>query len=322
MDAPLEISQGQGQEIYHPENYSSGKYFGPTTLRNALRLSLNTVTVRLAQDVGMPLIGEYAKRFGVYDEVPNYLSYALGAGETTVLRMATAYSMLDNAGKRIKPTLIDRVQDRYGRTIYKHDARECRGCDAQSFSPNTPEPSLVDHQEQVLDPMTAYQVTSLMEGVVLGGTAAPAFSGFGKPIAGKTGTTNDWKDAWFIGFSPDMTCAVYMGYDKPRTLGRESTGGHLAAPIARSFFNVALADKPAIPFKVPAGIKLIRVDSQTGMRAGPGSGKTILEAFKPGTAPPDNYSVIGVADADGRGGATISPDMDRTIIRPGTGGLY
>jgi penicillin-binding protein 1A len=236
--------------------------------------------------------------------------------------MATAYSMLDSAGKRIKPTLIDRVQDRYGHTIYKHDARECRGCDAQAFNPNTPEPSLVDHQEQVLDPMTAYQITSLMEGVVTGGTAAPAFSGFGKPIAGKTGTTNDWKDAWFIGFSPDMTCAVYMGYDKPRTLGREGTGGHLAAPIARSFFNVALADKPAIPFKVPAGIKLIRVDSQTGMRAGPGSGKTILEAFKPGTAPPDNYSVIGVADADGRGGATISPDMDRTIIRPGTGGLY
>jgi len=323
LDAPLEIAHGQGQQVYRPDNYESGHYLGPTTLRNALKHSLNTVTVRLAQDIGMPLIGEYAKRFGVYDEVPNFLSYAIGAGETTVLRMATAYSMLDNAGKRIKPTLIDRVQDRYGHTIYKHDVRECRGCDAQAYSPTTPEPTLIDRQEQVLDPMTAYQITSMMEGVVTGGTAAPAFAGFNKPLAGKTGTTNDWKDAWFIGFSPDLTCAVYIGYDKPRTLGRESTGGHLAAPIARSFFNVALADKPAIPFKVPAGIKLIRVDSQTGMRAGPGStGKTILEAFKPGTAPPDNYSVIGVADADGRGGATISPDMDRTILRPGTGGLY
>jgi len=323
LDAPLEIAQGQGQQVYRPDNYESGHYLGPTTLRNALKHSLNTVTVRLAQDIGMPLIGEYAKRFGVYDEVPNFLSYAIGAGETTVLRMATAYSMLDNAGKRIKPTLIERVQDRYGHTIYKHDVRECRGCDAQAYSPTTPEPTLIDRQEQVLDPMTAYQITSMMEGVVTGGTAAPAFAGFNKPLAGKTGTTNDWKDAWFIGFSPDLTCAVYIGYDKPRTLGRESTGGHLAAPIARSFFNVALADKPAIPFKVPAGIKLIRVDSQTGMRAGPGStGKTILEAFKPGTAPPDNYSVIGVADADGRGGATISPDMDRTILRPGTGGLY
>ncbi len=321
MDAPLEIAQGPGQEVYHPENYSSGKYQGPTTLRNALRLSLNTVTVRLAQDIGMPLIGEYAKRFGVYDEVPNYLSYALGAGETTVLRMATAYSMIDNSGKRIKPTLIDRIQDRYGHTIFKHDTRECRGCDAQAYSANTPEPSLVDRQEQVLDPMTAYQVTSLMEGVVQAGTAT-AVKEVGKPIAGKTGTTNDWKDAWFIGFSPDLTCAVYMGYDKPRTLGRESTGGHLAAPIARDFFKIALADKPAIPFRVPAGIKLIRVDSKSGMRAGPGdSGHTILEAFKPGTAPPDNYSVIGVADADGRG-STISPDMDRTILRPGTGGLY
>jgi penicillin-binding protein 1A len=322
MDAPLEIAQGPGQEIYHPENYSSGKYNGPTTLRNALRLSLNTVTVRLAQDIGMPLIGEYAKRFGVYDEVPNYLSYALGAGETTVLRMATAYSMFDNGGKRIKPTLIDRIQDRYGHTIYKHDARECRGCDSQAYSANTPEPSLVDRREQVLDPMTAYQITSLMEGVVQAGTAT-AVKEVGKPIAGKTGTTNDWKDAWFIGFSPDLTCAVYMGYDKPRTLGRESTGGHVAAPIARDFFKIALADKPAIPFRVPAGIKLIRVDSKSGMRAGPGdSGHTILEAFKPGTAPPDNYSVIGVADADGRGGASISPDMDRTILRPGTGGLY
>jgi penicillin-binding protein 1A len=321
LDAPLEIAQGPGQEVYRPENYEASHYRGPTTLRNALKHSLNTVTVRLAQDIGMPLIGEYAKRFGVYDEVPNYLSYALGAGETTVLRMATAYSMIDNAGKRIKPTLIDRIQDRYGHTIFKHDQRECRGCDAQAYAPNTPEPTLANRQEQVLDPMTAYQITSLMEGVVQGGTAAPAFKDFGKPLAGKTGTTNDWKDAWFIGFSPDLTCAVYMGYDKPRTLGRLSTGGHVAAPIARSFFDIALADKPAIPFKVPAGIKLIRVDSETGMRAGPGdSGRTILEAFKPGTAPPDNYAVLGVADADGR--SSISPDMDRTIIRPGTGGLY
>jgi penicillin-binding protein 1A len=321
LDAPLEIAQGPGQEVYRPENYEASHYRGPTTLRNALKHSLNTVTVRLAQDIGMPLIGEYAKRFGVYDEVPNYLSYALGAGETTVLRMATAYSMIDNAGKRIKPTLIDRIQDRYGHTIFKHDQRECRGCDAQAYAPNTPEPTLVNRQEQVLDPMTAYQITSLMEGVVQGGTAAPAFKDFGKPLAGKTGTTNDWKDAWFIGFSPDLTCAVYMGYDKPRTLGRLSTGGHVAAPIARSFFDIALADKPAIPFKVPAGIKLIRVDSETGMRAGPGdAGRTILEAFKPGTAPPDNYAVLGVADADGR--SSISPDMDRTIIRPGTGGLY
>ena len=140
----------------------------------------------------MPLIGEYAKRFGVYDELPNYLSYSLGAGETTVMRMVTAYSMFANGGRRVKPTLIDRIQDRYGRTIFKHDARECRGCDAPGGWKNQPEPQLVDRREQVLDPMTAYQITSMLEGVVQGGTATVVRE-VGKPIAGKTGTTNDGK---------------------------------------------------------------------------------------------------------------------------------
>jgi penicillin-binding protein 1A len=323
MDAPIEIDQGQGGGVWRPDNFSKEKFHGPTTLRNALRWSLNTVTVRLAQDVGMPLISEYARRFGVYDELPNYLSYALGAGETTVMRMVTAYSMLDNGGKRVKATLIDRIQDRYGHTIFRQDQRECRGCDAPEGWHNQPEPQLIDHQEQVLDPMTAYQITSMMEGVVQMGTAT-ALRDVGKPIAGKTGTTNEAKDAWFVGFSPDLVVGIYMGYDKPRTLGRGNagTGGHLAAPIARDFMKLALADKPPTPFKIPAGIKLIRVDLMTGLRAGPGdTGRTILEAFKPGTAPPDNYSVIGVADADGRS-LTVSPDADRTIMRSSTGGLY
>jgi penicillin-binding protein 1A len=326
MDAPIEIDQGQGGGVWRPENFSNGKYLGPTTLRNALRLSLNTVTVRLAQDIGMPLISEYARRFGVYDELPNYLSYALGAGETTALRMVTAYSMIANGGRRVKPTLIDRIQDRYGHTIFKHDARECRGCDAPDGWKNQGEPQLVDRREQVLDAMTAYQMTSMLEGVVNAGTAT-VVKEVGKPIAGKTGTTNEAKDAWFVGFSPDIAVAIYMGYDKPRPLGRgnAATGGHLAAPIARDFLKLALADKPAIPFKVPAGIKLIRVDSKSGMRAAPGqTGGTILEAFKPGTAPPDNYSVIGVADADGNRTMMqqgVSPDAGN-IMRPGTGGLY
>jgi len=322
VDAPIEIDQGQGAGVWRPENYSTGKYYGPTTLRNALIRSLNTVTVRLAQDVGMPLIGEYAKRFGVYDELPNYLSYALGAGETTVMRMVTAYSMFANGGKRIKPTLIDRIQDRYGHTIFKHDQRECRGCDAADGWKGQIEPSLVDRREQVLDAMTAYQITSMMEGVVQSGTAT-VLREVGKPIAGKTGTTNDEKDAWFIGFSADLVVGVYIGYDKPRNLGKGGTGGHLAAPVVKDFMKLALVDKQAVPFRVPAGIKLIRVDAKSGMRAGPGdSGRTILEAFKPGTAPPDNYSVIGVADADGRVPGGVSPDADRAIFRPGTGGLY
>ena len=321
IDAPIEIDQGSGNGVWRPENYSTGKYYGPTTMRNALTRSLNTVTVRLAQDVGMPLIGEYAKRFGVYDELPNYLSYALGAGETTVMRMVTAYSMFANGGRRVKSTLIDRIQDRYGHTIFKHDQRECRGCEAPEGWKNQPEPQLVDRREQVMDPMTAYQITSMMESVVQSGTAT-VMREVGKPIAGKTGTTNDEKDAWFVGFSPDVVVGIYVGYDKPRNLGARATGGALAAPIAKDFMKLALADKQAVPFKVPAGIKLIRVDAKTGMRAGPGDGgRTILEAFKPGTAPPDNYSVIGVADADGRS-QQISPDTDRTFMRPGTGGLY
>jgi penicillin-binding protein 1A len=316
LDAPLEIDMGPGGGgVWKPENYG-GKFFGPSTLRFGLEQSRNVMTVRLAQDVGMPLIAEYAKRFGVYDNLPPYLSYALGAGETTVLRMVTAYSMLDNGGRRVKPTLIDRIQDRYGHTVYKHDQRECAGCDADSWH-GQPEPTLIDHREQVIDPMTAYQITSMMEGVVQRGTAT-VLRDVGKPIAGKTGTTNEEKDVWFIGFSPDIVCGVYLGYDKPRHIGRLATGGHLAAPIVRDFLKVALADKPPIPFRVPPGIKLIRVDAKTGMRASPGDTRVILEAFKPGTSPPDSYSVIGAESANG-GPLSVSPDA---AVRTGTGGLY
>jgi len=317
MDAPIEIDMGAGGGVWKPENYG-GKFFGPSTLRFGLEQSRNVMTVRLAQDLGMPLIAEYAKRFGVYDELPPYLSYALGAGETTVLRMVTAYSMFDNGGRRVIPTLIDRIQDRYGHTIYKHDQRECIGCDATKWD-NQVEPTLVDRREQVIDAMTAYQITSLMEGVVQRGTATVVRE-VGKPIAGKTGTTNDEKDVWFIGFSPDIVCGVYMGFDKPRHIGRLATGGHLAAPIVKDFLKVALVDKPPIPFNVPPGIKLIRVDAKTGMRAGPGDIKVILEAFKPGTAPPDSYSVIGAETANGVP-TTGAPDGGN-VVRTGTGGLY
>ena len=323
MDAPIEIDQGQGAGVWRPENFSVGKYQGPMTLRNALRLSLNTVTVRLAQDIGMPLIGEYAKRFGVYDELPNYLSYSLGAGETTVMRMVTAYSMFANGGRRVKPTLIDRIQDRYGHTIFRHDARECRGCDAPDGWKNQPEPQLVDRREQVLDPLTAYQITSMMEGVVQGGTAI-ALKEVGKPIAGKTGTSNEAKDLWFVGFSPDLVVGLYVGFDKPRSLGRNAQAGHTAAPIARDFMKLALADKPATPFKISTGIRLVRVDAKTGLRPIPGNeGKTILEAFKPGSAPTDSYAAMGYGVDDGRGPPMAAPgEVGSDIMRPGTGSLY
>jgi penicillin-binding protein 1A len=326
VDGPVEIDQGPGMPPWRPENYSTGKYYGPSTLRTGIELSRNTMTVRLAQDVGMPLIAEYAKRFGVYDHLPAYLSFALGAGETTVLRMVTAYSMFDNGGRRIIPTFIDRIQDRYGRTVYKHDQRECRGCGADKWN-SQPEPTLVDRREQVIDPMTAYQITSMMEGVVQRGTAANAFkqANVGKPVAGKTGTTNDEKDVWFVGFSPDLAVGVYLGYDKPRQIGNRATGGGLAAPIVAEFLKVALADKPAVPFKVPPGIKLIRVDAKSGVRVGSGEGgRVILEAFKPGTAPPDGYSSAGYSDGgyyqQEPGFLGASPDADRAVRR-GTG-LY
>jgi penicillin-binding protein 1A len=180
------------------------------------------VTVRLAQDIGMPLIGEYAKRFGVYDELPNYLSYALGTGETTVMRMVTAYSMLANGGRRVKSTLIDRIQDRYGHTIFKHDARECRGCDAPEGWKNQPEPQLVDHREQVLDVMTAYQITSMMEGVVQGGTAA-VMREVGKPIAGKISGSSAFRPiSWSVSISATTSRAVWAEAHKVATPLRRS----------------------------------------------------------------------------------------------------
>jgi penicillin-binding protein 1A len=318
VDAPIEIDQGPGIGIWRPENYSTGKYYGPQTLRFGIEQSRNVMTVRLAQDVGMPLIAEYAKRFGVYDGLPPYLSYALGAGETTVLRMVSAYSMIANGGRRIAPTLIDRIQDRYGKTIYKHDQRECRGCDADKWQ-SQPEPALIDRREQVLDPMTAYQVTSIMEGVVQRGTGT-AVREVGKPVAGKTGTTNDEKDVWFIGFTPEIAVGVYLGYDKPRHIGYKATGGQLAAPIVRDFLKIALADKAAVPFRVPPGIKLIRIDSTSGTRAGPGTQRAILEAYKPGTAPADSTAMYGTLGPDGQP-IGVSPDADRAV-RTGTGGLY
>jgi penicillin-binding protein 1A len=316
LDAAIEIDQGPGIGIWRPENYAK-KFYGPQTLRFGIEKSRNVMTVRLAQDMGMPLISEYARRFGVMDDLPRFLSMSLGAGETTVLKMTAAYAMFANGGKRITPTVIDRIQDRTGKTIYRHDGRQCVGCFASAWA-NQDEPRLVDGREQVLDPMTAYQITSMMEGVVLRGTAT-GVKAVGKPIAGKTGTTNDYKDAWFVGFSPDLVVGVYLGYDKPRSMGDGETGGSVAAPVFTDFMKQALADKPAVPFRVPPGIKLIRINPSTGMRASSGDPKVILEAFKPGTAPADSYSIIGQAGASRS--ETVTPEADRAV-RTGTGGLY
>jgi penicillin-binding protein 1A len=220
--------------------------------------------------------------------------------------------MFDNGGKRIKATLIDRIQDRWGNTIYKHDERICQGCDAAKWD-NQDEPKIIDKREQVIDPLTAYQITSIMEGVIQRGTGF-VISELKRHLAGKTGTTNEAKDLWFVGFSPNLAFGVFMGYDKPRSLGDSAQAALYTAPIFRDFMKMALKDVPDTPFRVPPGIKLISVDVHTGMRSsGPGS---IEEAFKPGTSPPDAY-VAG----DGTDAANLSPDVEKAV-GGGTGGLY
>ncbi len=312
-DDPITIDMGPGQEAWSPSNFE-GKPTGPHTLRYGVEHSKNLMTVRLARDVGMPLIAEYARRFGIYDEMLPVLSMSLGAGETTVMRMTTAYSMLANGGRRIKPTLIDRIQDRNGSTIYKHDERECIGCAADQWT-NQDEPKLVDKREQVLDPLTAYQMTSILEGVVIRGTAARQRAVVGKPVAGKTGTTNDAKDLWFVGYSPDLAVGVYIGYDKPRSMGDSAQAATYAAPIFGDFMKMALADKPATPFRVPPGIKLISVALGSGQRASGGGAGTILEAFKPGTGPSESYAAASPSGNP----QSMNPDSDRPVP---PGGLY
>ena len=249
QDEEIEI-QIPGQEPWRPQNYG-GKFYGPSTLRRGLEKSYNVMTVRMAHDVGMDKVVEYSKMFQIYDTPPALLSMSLGAEETTLIRMTAAFGMLVNGGKRIEPNVIDRIQDRFGATIYKHDARSCDGCKEESWQ-NQPEPELADVRAEVLNPLTAYQVVYMLEGVVQRGTGA-SIKAVGKPLAGKTGTTNDEKDAWFVGFSPDLAVGVFVGYDKPRPMGRGNTGGKLAAPIFRDFMKLALQNKPAIPFRVPRG---------------------------------------------------------------------
>jgi penicillin-binding protein 1A len=299
LDAPIEIDQGPGKEIWQPKNYDGTKSFGPSTLRLGIEKSRNQMTVRLAQDMGMPLIVEYSKRFGVYDDLLPVLAMSLGAGETTLVKMVTAYAELANGGKQVNATLIDRIQDRWGHTIWRHDKRDCLGCKAEKWQGQV-EPALIDDRRQIIDPHTAYQITSIMEGVVQRGTATIVKSIIPNvPIAGKTGTTNDEKDAWFIGYTPDLVVGVFLGYDTPRHLGKGATGGQIAAPIFANFMKLALADKKAAPFRIPPGIKLARVSLRTGLRAQGAEPDSVMEAFKPTEEPDDAYSVIGFTNDTG-----------------------
>jgi penicillin-binding protein 1A len=282
LDAPAEFDQGPGLPKWRPVDYEHD-YLGPITLRMAVEKSRNLATVRLAAALGMAKVASYAERFGVVDSLPHELAMALGAEVTTPLRLATAYAEIVDGGKKLGATLIDRIQDRNGKTIYRHDDRRCDACQAPSYG-GQDMPQVPDDRQQIVDPMTAYQMVHILEGVVERGTGKVVAS-VGKPLAGKTGTSNDSKDAWFVGFSPDLVAAVYVGFDQPQTLGRHETGGTAAAPIFRDFMMQALKDEPPMPFRMPPGILLARVDATTGRLARAGDRDVIYEAFKPGTLP-------------------------------------
>lgn len=315
LDAPIEIDQGAGKEVWRPENYNKSKSYGPSTLRLGIEKSRNQMTVRLAQDMGMPLITEYAKRFGVYDDLLPVLSMSLGAGETTLLRMVTGYSVLANGGRQVQATLIDRIQDRWGKTVWRHDARACGGCLGEAWNGQS-EPQIPDDRRQVIDPHTAYQITTMLEGVVQRGTATVVKRIVPNvPLAGKTGTTNDSKDTWFVGFAPDLVVGVFVGYDNPSPMGKSATGGQVSAPIFANFMKEAMKGRPVVPFRIPPGIKLVPVDRNTGLRARRGSQNTIIEAFKPYEEPDDPNSFLGYQSADGVYGNPNS-------INQGRGNVY
>src|SRR5665213_3355821 len=322
LDAPFVVDQGPGLPKWNPTNYEH-RFYGPVPLRVGIEESLNLVTARVGTTVGLPIIKQYIERFGILDNMPLENSFILGAGETTPLRLTTAYAMLVNGGKRIKPTFIDRVQDRNGATIYRADQRPCEGCNNVAWNNQTP-PELPDTREQIADPRSTYQIVSMLEGVVQRGTGRIVAS-VSKPIAGKTGTTNDSKDTWFVGFSPDLAAGVFIGYDTPKSLGKHETGAMVSAPAFRDFMTAALKDEPATPFRIPPGIRLVRVNPTTGQLARAGDKNVIYEAFKPGTEPTSTSPSPGVVMSGMSGTLELSsPDQSGAQPTPagGSGGLY
>ncbi|WP_145104137.1 penicillin-binding protein 1A [Cereibacter sediminicola] len=259
IDAPIEVQTAQG--LWTPKN-ASGKYYGPTPLRTGVEQSRNLMTVRIAQEIGMGTVASYAERFGVYDRMGQFLANALGAEETTLFKMVAAYAMFGNGGERVQPTLVDRVQDRFGRTIYRHDQRICEDC-AQPLLPDGRAPRITSKRERVMDAITAYQLTSMMEGVVKRGTGRGI--NLPVPVAGKTGTTNDAKDVWFIGYTSNIVAGCYIGYDQPRSMGSASGGG-FCGPVFQSFMTKAVQKYGGSEFRVPPGGYFIKIDRFTGAR--------------------------------------------------------
>ncbi|MBR1649072.1 MAG: penicillin-binding protein 1A [Alphaproteobacteria bacterium] len=278
LDAPFVLDQGPGLPRWKPENYSK-KFYGLMTLRSGIEKSRNLMTVRLAQDVGMDKISAYAAKLNINPRLPKLLSMSLGAGETHLISLTTAYAMIVNGGKKISPYFIEQIQDRYGQTILKHDNRQCDDCNYDKWD-NNPIPVLEDNREQLIDSLSAYQMTSILEGVAVRGTGA-RLRALRRHLGGKTGTTNDNKEGWFIGFSPDLVVGTYVGFDEPRSLGRFETGASVALPIFYRFMEEALKGQADVAFRIPAGIKLVRINYETGLPAQLGDEVVIIEALKP-----------------------------------------
>ena len=282
VDAPIEFASGSG--VWRPMN-ASHRFYGPTPLRTGIEQSRNVMTVRLASEIGMDVVASYGDRFGLYDRMDPFLSGALGAQETTLMRVVTAYAMIANGGERIEPTLVDRVQDRYGNTIYRRDQRVCNDCQLASL-PAGQAPAIISNRERVIDAVTAYQIRSMMQGVVERGTARGRVS-LGVPVAGKTGTTNDAKDVWFTGFTSNIVAGCYMGFDTPRALGRGAFGGSMCAPVFNQFMKHATRKYGGGKFAVPPGGHFIKIDRFTGARlSDDASGPNVVaEYFRDGEDP-------------------------------------
>jgi penicillin-binding protein 1A len=304
VDAPIEVQTASG--IWRPQN-ASNRFYGPTPLRTGIEQSRNLMTVRLAQEVGMETVARYAERFGVYDRMNPYLANALGSEETTLYKMVAAYAMFANGGERVEPTLVDRVQDRWGNTIYRHDKRACIDCDAGGLPPGRA-PAIRSDRERVMDPVTAYQLTSMLEGVVARGTASGAVN-LPVPTAGKTGTTNDAKDVWFIGFTSNIVAGCYIGFDQPSSLGNSAYGSTLCGPVFQSFMEKAVEKYGGSEFAVPPGGYFLKIDRHTGARlpdsaSGP---NVVAEFFREGDLP-----LFGVAFD---GGFAMAQDLP--LFAPG-----
>jgi len=317
-DDPISVDQGPGMPPWTPGNYESGEYAGSVPIYVALEHSLNIVTARIAVMLGMEPIGETIESFGIMDQMPREYSMSLGAGETTPLRLTTAYAMLVDGGKKLTPTLIDSVQDRNGVTIFRADNRPCADCVNVEWNHQAP-PVIPDKREQLADPVADYQIIQMLQGVVTRGTGATV-AAVGKPIAGKTGTTSDWRDAWFVGFTPNLAAGVYIGFDNHDSLGRGEQAAVVSAPVFRNFMIAATKDAPATEFRIPPGLQMVHVNPDTLQPPENGEG-SIWIAYKSGTSPDSNRD-MGLQGVPGEGSGLISGGEAARQPASGTGGLY